>query len=398
MKNNRVSKLCLILGLVMMFQDGDVMAGNKKSKRFAGVKKRFASVSSNTAVATTPVVQTVEATPATVDNSEMNKLSEENAKMSEELTSMQKKNAEMTDNLNSMQTKNTQMAEDLSSVSAKMDSLETSVLQQQVENKKLQIANAQNTKAITLQGNYSEAFNHVQSSCSGIGGNFNSVLKTLGFATVTSGLSSLAGAAVGTAGLMNRTSYKAEKTADLTQKIGTVASTASSLASTVSIASATKNMKSAIKKLKECRAAVSSFQKVVGEINVEVEDMGNQEDYNQELYDRLNNYVTIGNKVVSTCGKMSEKDASDIDKMMTASTTVSAVGTAASVAGTALEVASVFKEKKGGTLSNKQFKADTITHIGSSVASLGSTILNGVAQGKLKSLAQSAVDCDAILK
>ena len=69
------------------------------------------------------------------------------------------------------------------------------------------------------------------------------------------------------------------------------------------------------------------------------------------------------------------------------------------MAGSALEVAATVKyAKSGDVLSDKARGVYTVSHAASSVTSLGATVLNAVAQGKLKKLAQSAVDCEAIMK
>ena len=383
-RKNIVSKFCLMLGFLIVFQDGDVWASKRGgSKKAAGSRKRFSGISK----------KAVSVDAKVVSNQEVEESVKEDASVPVPDTPV----VTVQDNteLINLSKENAQMSADLSAAQDKIDKLELDALQKNVTDK--QIEN-QKATARTLAGDYSNAITEVQNKCSGVGSGFNKVLSSLGFATVTSSLSALGSAAVITGEFTNRSTPKMEKTMDIAQKVGSAVSSVSSVASTVSVATATKNMESAISKLKVCRTSISEFQKVVNKISDEADGIAQQENYDENVYDKLNGYVSTGNKIISTCNGLNEKDSNDVLKMMKASTAVSAVGSAAAVAGAALEVVSAVKEKKGEYLGKNQRIGYTASNIGSSVASLGTTILNGVAQSKLKKIAQSAVDCEQIIK
>ncbi len=386
-RRNVVSKFCLMLGLLLVFQDGEVFAGKRGAskragslrKRFAGNAKQVISASSNVAVAEQKVKSngSNEVFVESKNDDRIYELSKENSKMSADLSAAQNKNAQMTSELSAAQDKIDKL---------ELDALQKNVADKQIENQK--------AKLRTLSGKYSDAITEVQNKCDSVGASFNKVLSSLGFATATSTISALGSATATTGQFVDRSKAKMESAMDLTQKIATTTASVSSVASTITVATATKNMESAISKLKTCHSAVSEFQKVIGEIGSEADEMAQQENYDETVYDKLNEYVSVGNKIASICNNVSEKDSNDILKMMKASTAVSAVGSAAAVAGSALEVVSAVK----GGLGNKSDIAYTASNIGSSVASVGATILNGVAQSKLKKIAQSAVDCAQVIK
>lgn len=376
-----------MLGLLLVFQDGEVFAGKRgASKRAAGSSKRFKGGSKQVIQAS----QNVAVNEQAVENNESDEVFTE-SKNDDRVSELSKANSQMLDKLSDAQNKNAQMSADLSAAQDKIDELELDALQKNVADK--QIEN-QKATARTLSGNYSNAIAELQNKCSGVGSGFNKVLSSLGFATATSTITALGSATASAGQFVNRSSDKMNNAMDLTQKIASTTASVSSVASTVSVATATKNMESAVSKLKACRSQVSEFQKVVNKIGDEADNMAQQENYDETVYEKLNDYVSAGNKIISACNGLNEKDSNDVLKMMKASTAVSAVGSAAAVVGSTLEVVSAVK----GGLGDKQNIAYTAGNIGSSVASLGATILNGVAQNKLKKVAQSAVDCEQIIK